>query len=141
MKNLAAGHQSPHEDECAIDHPTRMRIASYAKPTIATTANIFKCLGDLERLGLLALLASGRACVSDLAASTGSEISAVSQRLRLLKSAGLVAQQRRGKHIYYSLKDSHVARLIEEGFQHALEPESRSHTPSPGASKERRAGK
>ena len=45
--------------------------------------------------------------------------STVSQRLRILRSEGLIVRRRAGNHIYYSLADRHVADLIHNGLAHA----------------------
>ncbi len=84
-------------------------------------ASLFFALGDPARLRILALLASGERCVSDLALASGEEMPAVSQRLRLLRFHGLVARRRQGKHVFYGLQDAHVAALISSGLQHAAE--------------------
>ena len=82
-------------------------------------AAIFRALGDAARLRLLAQLAAGERCVSDLAAGEG--LSTVSQRLRLLRAEGLVQRRRQGKHIYYALSDAHVALLLTNALEHAAE--------------------
>ena len=87
----------------------------------AVAADLFFALGDPARLRLLALLEAGEANVSQIASAVGEEISAVSQRLKLLRYHGLVARRRQGKHIYYTLADAHVADLIRSGLQHAAE--------------------
>ena len=95
-----------------------------SKLELARAAGIFRALGDGERLGLLAQLQSGAACVSELAATFGAEISTVSQRLRVLRSEGLVRRTRRGKHIDYSLADEHVALLVANALAHARDEHS-----------------
>ncbi len=84
-------------------------------------ADLFFALGDPARLRLLALLEVGESNVSEIANALGEEMSAVSQRLKLLRHHGLVARRRQGKHIYYTLADAHVADLIRSGLQHAGE--------------------
>ena len=84
-------------------------------------AELFFALGDPSRLRLLALLEAGESNVSQIANALGEEMSAVSQRLKLLRYHGLVARRRQGKHIYYTLADAHVADLIRSGLQHAGE--------------------
>jgi ArsR family transcriptional regulator, lead/cadmium/zinc/bismuth-responsive transcriptional repressor len=88
-------------------------------------AGIFHAAGDEHRLRLLALLAAGEWCVTDLAEVVGAGMSTVSQRLRVLRSEGLVVGRREGKHVFYSLADEHVAELIANALAHA--EEARSH--------------
>lgn len=68
-------------------------------------ATLFGVLSDPTRLKLLRLLFKQREpnalCVNALAHRLGVTQSAVSQHLRLLKSAGLVKGERRGYRIHY----------------------------------------
>jgi ArsR family transcriptional regulator, lead/cadmium/zinc/bismuth-responsive transcriptional repressor len=59
--------------------------------------------------------------VTELADATGASLSAVSQRLRVLRAEGLVATRRAGRHIFYALTDHHVAELIGNALAHATE--------------------
>jgi DNA-binding transcriptional ArsR family regulator len=68
-------------------------------------AALFGVLADPTRLKLLKLLTrqreSNALCVNALACRLGVTQSAVSQHLRVLKSAGLVKGERRGYRIHY----------------------------------------
>ena len=85
-------------------------------------ARIFRALGEPSRLRLLVFLTCGEACVSEVAAAEGDEISTVSQRLRVLRNEGLVSRRRQGKHIVYGLADQHVVEMIFNALEHAAEP-------------------
>jgi len=89
--------------------------------TCKRTAAIFRALGDTSRLQLLALLAKGEMCVSELTERLGDNLPAISQRLKLLRAERLVSTRRQGKHIFYSLADNHIALLIENGLAHGSE--------------------
>jgi len=73
--------------------------------SIDDQAALFGVLADPTRLKLLRLLAQQREpnalCVNALAYQLGVTQSAVSQHLRVLKSAGLVKGERRGYRIHY----------------------------------------
>jgi DNA-binding transcriptional ArsR family regulator len=75
--------------------------------SINEQAALFGVLADPTRLKLLRLLARQREpnalCVNALAYQLGVTQSAVSQHLRVLKSAGLVKGERRGYRIHYFL--------------------------------------
>ena len=62
------------------------------------------------------------------------KFSTVSQRLRLLRSEGLVSRRRKGTHIYYALADQHVADLMNNALAHAAELGARPAraVPAPG---------
>jgi ArsR family transcriptional regulator, lead/cadmium/zinc/bismuth-responsive transcriptional repressor len=100
---------------------------------IERAARIFRAVGDLERLRLLALLTQGEACVTELAAAMHTELPTISQRLRVLRNEGLIVRRREGKHIYYALTDEHIVALILNALGHASEVEgARSHAPAAG---------
>ena len=84
-------------------------------------AEIFKMLGDPNRLRLLLALANEELCVCDLAELVGTSPSAVSHQLRLLRTNRLVKYRRVGKMVYYQLDDEHVEQLLREGLKHAEE--------------------
>ncbi|MPZ88102.1 MAG: metalloregulator ArsR/SmtB family transcription factor [Nitriliruptorales bacterium] len=87
---------------------------------------MFRAIGDRERLRLLTILSEGERCVSELAGTVEASLSAVSQRLRVLRAVGLLERRREGKHVYYSLADEHVAVLIANALAHASEDQGRS---------------
>jgi len=88
--------------------------------TLGHTAQLFRAMGDEGRLGVLVLLLDrGELCVSTIAEATGEQVATVSQRLRVLRTEGLIRKRRDGKHIYYAIADAHVARLIVDALAHA----------------------
>ena len=82
---------------------------------------IFRVLGDPTRLRILDALSRGERCVGDLAAQLGVTESAVSHQLRLLRSARIVRARRDGRMIFYTLDDTHVLTLFEQGLRHVQE--------------------
>lgn len=65
----------------------------------------FKALCDPNRIALLARLAEcGKPCsVTEMSACCPVNISVVSRHLSILKDAGILAAERRGKEVYYSV--------------------------------------
>ncbi|BDC50801.1 hypothetical protein F183_A31170 [Bryobacterales bacterium F-183] len=92
---------------------------------IETASRLFRALGEPSRLRLLALLAQGESCVTELALSEGDDMSAISQRLRVLRSENLVVRRRSGKHINYALADQHIVDLVFNALAHASESPAR----------------
>lgn len=88
---------------------------------LGRAAELFAALGDPPRLRLLALLAQGPACVSDLAEDEQEGMSTISQRLKVLRTASLVRRRRQGKHVIYALADQHVVDLVFNALAHASE--------------------
>lgn len=120
----------PPAPEC--EHPGPLRTPPVNDAALDRAARIFRALGDVPRLRILAVLAQGSACVTELAEAAQENLSTVSQRLRVLRSEDIVVRRRRGKHIDYSLADQHMMDLIFNALAHASEtrpvsPASRPH--------------
>jgi ArsR family transcriptional regulator len=85
---------------------------------IEKQAAVFSALADPTRLRLVRLLCQQRdpdaLCVNALAGFLGVTQSAVSQHIRVLKSAGLVKGLRRGYHIHYFINHDTLERWREE---------------------------
>lgn len=115
------------EPLCGDSHAERResRKPSVDAATLDRGAELFAALGDPPRLRILALLAQGPACVSDLAADEGESMSTISQRLKVLRSVSLVRRRRQGKHVVYSLADQHVVDLVFNALAHASEAPSK----------------
>jgi DNA-binding transcriptional ArsR family regulator len=73
----------------------------------------FEALGDPNRRDILRLLSEGDKPVSQIAAALPISRPAVSRHLRLLKEAGLVAEQARGTSRIYHLRDEGL-RAVQE---------------------------
>lgn len=104
------------------EHARRLREQTINDEQLERAAAIFRAAGDLSRLKLLHRLCDGEWCVTELAEAAGVGLSTVSQQLRLLRAERIVGRRRAGKHIFYSLADSHVSALIQSAIEHAAEP-------------------
>jgi ArsR family transcriptional regulator, lead/cadmium/zinc/bismuth-responsive transcriptional repressor len=103
-------------------HPKRAeKRAVFSDETFRRAAAIFRAMGEVARLKLLARLADDEWCVSELAAAANAGISTVSQQLRLLRSRNLVERRPSGKHVYYSLADRHVIKMVTNALEHIAE--------------------
>ena len=74
------------------------------KALIEAKANILKALGHPTRLWMAEQLAGGEKCVCELAENIDADFSTVSKHLTVLKQAGVVTDEKRGKQVYYRLK-------------------------------------
>lgn len=63
----------------------------------------FHALSDPTRLEIIELLRHGERCVCELVDALGAAQSRLSFHLRVLKEAGLVADRREGRWVYYTL--------------------------------------
>lgn len=84
-------------------------------------AELFKVFGDSTRIRILDVLFQSELCVSDLSNNLNMTQSAVSHQLKILKQSKLVKCRREGKSILYSLADSHVRTIIDQGREHIEE--------------------
>ena len=84
-------------------------------------ADLFKIFSDTTRIKILFALMNSELCVADIAETVGASQSAVSHQLRILKQSRLVKFQRDGKNVVYSLSDSHVHTMLDQGLTHVCE--------------------
>jgi ArsR family transcriptional regulator len=76
-------------------------------------ARILKALAHPSRLFMVEELSRGERCVCELTEMVGSDMSTVSKHLSVLKSAGIVADDKRGMQVYYRLKMPCVLRFFD----------------------------
>jgi ArsR family transcriptional regulator len=74
------------------------------KALIEAKANVLKALGHPTRLWMAEQLAGGEKCVCELVEDIDADFSTVSKHLTVLKQAGVVIDEKRGKQVYYRLK-------------------------------------
>lgn len=79
-----------------MDPKTRIRYEARAK--------ILKAMAHPSRLLILDQLAAGERCVCELTEMIGADKSTVSKHLSVLKSAGLVSDDKRGLQVFYTLR-------------------------------------
>jgi ArsR family transcriptional regulator len=104
------------------DHaPPATRALRVSDDAVERAAGFFRAAGDVSRLKLLARLADGELCVTELAQAARVSMPTVSQQLRLLHAAGLVKRRRVAKHVYYALADAHITALLRSALDHADE--------------------
>jgi ArsR family transcriptional regulator len=96
--------------------------------SLERAARLFRAMGDAPRLRTLHLLLRGEVCVGEIVTAMGEKFSTVSQRLRILRSEGLVSRRRDGSHVYYALADDHVKDLVSNALAHAGELDKPSTT-------------
>lgn len=67
-------------------------------------AHVLKALAHPTRLWIVENLANGERCVCDLVSEIGADFSTVSKHISVLKQAGIVEDDKRGKQVFYRLK-------------------------------------
>ncbi|MFW5488784.1 MAG: ArsR/SmtB family transcription factor [Desulfovibrio sp.] len=132
-----ASEELPEDAHCFCnDHHEAVALARRSMASdesIERAAEMFKAMGDPNRLRILAALAAvteesertgeeredGELCVCALCDLLGLSQSSVSHQLRLLRAMRLVKGRKQGKWVYYSLDDDHVKTLMAQGLCHA----------------------
>src|SRR5690242_1684839 len=84
---------------------------------VALLARVFAGMSEPARLHILLLLLDSEWNVSELVNRTGISQGRVSIHLQCLRHCGFVASERRGKFVYYRVRDERVRGLL----QHAQE--------------------
>lgn len=74
------------------------------------TVTFAKALADETRQKIMALCCCNEMSVSELVTATGVAQPTVSHHLKILKEAGLVTAERRGKEIFYCLNQAKLAK-------------------------------
>jgi len=75
-------------------------------------ARILKALAHPSRLFIVDELAKAERCVHELTKMVGADMSTVSKHLAVLRSAGIVGDEKRGSQVYYRLKTPCVMRFF-----------------------------
>lgn len=80
-------------------------------------AEFFKALAHPLRIQILELLSEGDKTVNEIQSIIGSQGSAVSQQLAILRSKNVVSSVKEGTSVIYSLRDSLVNDLLQVAKQ------------------------
>src|SRR5258705_11252406 len=93
-------------------------------PTVTYEAagELLRALAAPVRIVIVVELGMGPKCVHELVQLTGAAQPLVSQHLRVLRGAGVVRGERRGREIAYSLTDEHIGHIVTDAITHAREP-------------------
>jgi DNA-binding transcriptional ArsR family regulator len=106
-----AEHQ--HHDTPAQDLPPRQ--------VLDTAGDLLRALAAPVRIAIVLQLRESSRCVHELVDALGVPQPLVSQHLRILKAAGVVAGERAGREVYYRLVDHHLAEIVMAAVAHAGE--------------------
>ena len=82
---------------------------------------LLRALAAPLRIAIVTELGQGPRCVHELVDALGAPQPLVSQHLRVLRGAGVVRGERRGREIAYSLTDEHIAHIVADAVSHAGE--------------------
>jgi DNA-binding transcriptional ArsR family regulator len=80
-------------------------------------ADFFKALAHPLRIQILEVLADGEKSVNEIQTLLGSEGSAVSQQLTVLRSKNIVTGTKDGNRVIYALRDPMIIELLQVARQ------------------------
>jgi DNA-binding transcriptional ArsR family regulator len=107
----------------AYGNHSTLAAPNFSSRSFERAVRLLRAIGDEGRLRLMEILTRQEACVGDIAETMGERISTISERLRRLRDAGMVASRREGKHRFYSVADRHITELVLNSLSHAVEAE------------------
>lgn len=98
-----------------------LMTSGHARDRFEAAGDLLRALAAPVRVAIVTELAAGPRCVHELVTALGEPQPLVSQHLRVLRTGGVVAGERRGREIAYSLTDAHVGRIVADAVAHAQE--------------------
>jgi DNA-binding transcriptional ArsR family regulator len=107
-------------DDGVMPAPVTASSSRAVPADVQAASELLTALASPVRLSIVALLDEhGSRCVHQLVDALGVPQPLVSQHLRVLRSAGLVAGARRHREVDYRLVDAHVAHIVRDAIDHA----------------------
>jgi ArsR family transcriptional regulator, zinc-responsive transcriptional repressor len=89
--------------------------------TLAAAGDLLRALAAPVRIAIVLQLLESDRCVHDLVDALRVAQPLISQHLRVLKAAGVVHGERRGREVVYSLVDDHLAHIVVDAVAHVEE--------------------
>lgn len=89
--------------------------------TLEGAGDLLRALAAPVRIAIVLQLLESQHCVHELVDALGVPQPLVSQHLRVLKAAGVVAGERSGREVLYRLVDHHLAHIVTAAVSHAEE--------------------
>jgi len=86
--------------------------------TYHEVANLFKVLGDYNRIRILCALHHQEFCVCELSLLLDMSQSAISHQLRILRNNDMVKFRKENKQIFYSLESNEIISIIMKANEH-----------------------
>ena len=89
--------------------------------TLQAAGDLLRALAAPVRIAIVLELREHDRCVHELVETLGVAQPLISQHLRVLKAAGVVRGDRRGREVVYRLVDDHLAHIVLDAVAHAGE--------------------
>lgn len=111
----------PHDHGEEQNHTAAMQELLRDGAHFQNIADIFRQLGDPNRIRIFWLLCHCEECVVNIAAMVDMSSPAVSHHLRVLKDSGLLSSRREGREVYYRASDAAQSRLLNEMIEQVMD--------------------
>jgi DNA-binding transcriptional ArsR family regulator len=98
------------------DHPVPP-----SREILDAAGELLRALAAPVRIAIVLQLRESHRCVHELVDALGVPQPLVSQHLKILKAAGVVAGERSGREVLYRLADHHLAHIVVDAVAHAGE--------------------
>jgi len=87
---------------------------AYEKNCYPHEVEIFKALGHSTRFWIVKKLEDGKEhCVCEFVDAVGAKFATISRHLSILKAAGIISDEKRGKRVYYHLNCNCIFKALE----------------------------
>jgi ArsR family transcriptional regulator, zinc-responsive transcriptional repressor len=103
------------------DHGGAPLPALPSRDVLDTAGDLLRALAAPVRIAIVLQLRESQRCVHELVDALAVPQPLVSQHLRILKAAGVVAGERSGREVMYRLVDHHLADIVLAAVTHAAE--------------------
>ncbi|HKS46005.1 MAG TPA: metalloregulator ArsR/SmtB family transcription factor [Amycolatopsis sp.] len=105
-----------HEHAALRPHTPRQAVA-----TLTEAGELLRALAAPVRIAIVLQLQDADRCVHELVDALAVAQPLISQHLRVLKAAGVVRGERRGREVVYRLVDDHLAHIVVDAVEHVKE--------------------
>lgn len=92
-----------------------------AVSTLSEAGELLRALAAPVRIAIVLQLRDADRCVHELVDALDVAQPLISQHLRVLKAAGVVRGERRGREVVYRLADEHLAHIVMDAVEHVKE--------------------
>jgi ArsR family transcriptional regulator, zinc-responsive transcriptional repressor len=92
-----------------------------SREILEAAGELLRALAAPVRIAIVLQLRESQRCVHELVDALGVPQPLVSQHLKILKAAGVVAGERSGREVLYRLADHHLAHIVVDAVAHAGE--------------------
>ena len=111
----------PHDHGEEQNHTAAMQELLRDGAHFQNIADIFRQLGDPNRIRIFWLLCHCEECVINVSSMVEMSSPAVSHHLKQLKAGNLITSRREGKEVYYKAADTQQAKLLHQVIEAMME--------------------